>query len=204
MDRSNKMIDLFYYMKILLYICNMTIIYSNWNDEDCRCLQRVWQCISDVNVIEITSDMNDWDDVVDEAISNESDTLIFLGHGSTRGLFAPDYNYGLYILHENNVHLIHARNVICCWCYASTFVKNHNLNAFATSMFISNVNEASDNGITNYTQDQINDNSIRFYDEINYLIRENIPLSEWVMMLGDHMDIDNEIDVFNRQRLFYQ
>ena len=71
-------------------------------------------------------------------------------------------------------------------------------------LFISNVNEASDNGITNYTQDQINDNSIRFYDEINYLIRENIPLSEWVMMLGDHMDIDNEIDVFNRQRLFYQ
>jgi hypothetical protein len=39
----------------------MTIIYSNWNDDDCRCLQRVWQGIPDVNVIEITSDMNDWD-----------------------------------------------------------------------------------------------------------------------------------------------
>lgn len=71
-------------------------------------------------------------------------------------------------------------------------------------MFISNVNEAYDNRITNYTQDQINDNSIRFHDEINYLIRENIPLSEWVMRLGAHMDIENDVDVFNRQGLFYQ
>ena len=182
----------------------MTIIYSNWRDDDCRCLQRVWQGIPDANVIEITSDMNDCDDIVDDAIANESDTLIFLGHGSTRGLFAPDYNYGTYILHENNVHLIHSRNVICCWCHASTFVQNHNIHAFATSMFISNVNEAYGNCITNYTQDQINDNSIRFYGEINYLIRGNIPLSEWVMRLGAHIDIDNNVDVFNRQGLFYQ
>ena len=65
-------------------------------------------------------------------------------------------------------------------------------------------NEAYDNCITNYTQDDINANSIRFCDEINYFIRENIPLSEYVLRLGAHMDIENAIDVFNRQCLFYQ
>ena len=33
-DRSNKMIDLFYYMKILLYICNMEYI-QNLNETEC-------------------------------------------------------------------------------------------------------------------------------------------------------------------------
>lgn len=182
----------------------MTIIYSNWRDDDCLCLQRVWRGMSDVNIVEITSDTNDFDDIVENAILNELDTLILVGHGTSNGLLAPDYNYGTYIIHQNNVHLINASNVICFWCNASTFVMNNNIRAFATSMFISNVNEAYDNGITNYTQDDINANSIRFCDEINYFIRENIPLSEYVLRLGAPMDIENAIDVFNRQGLFYQ
>jgi hypothetical protein len=160
--------------------------------------------MSDVNIVEITSDTNDFDDIVENAILNELDTLILVGHGTSNGLLAPDYNYGTYIIHQNNVHLINASNVICFLCNASTFVMNNNIRAFATSMFISNVNEAYDNGITNYTQDDINANSIRFCDEINYFIRENIPLSEYVLRLGAHMDIENAIDVFNRQGLFYQ
>ena len=54
-----------------------------------------------------------------------------------------------------------------------------------------------------YTQEQINNNSLRFQQEVNYLLRENIPMDEWVMRLGAHMDIENAVDVFNRQALYY-
>ena len=182
----------------------MTIIYSNKQDDDCIILQRVWQNIPNVNVVEITPQSEDWEGVVDSAISNEDDTLIFLGHGTTQGLLFPNFDSGEYILHENNVGLIHAKNVICCWCYASSFCATHNLHSFATSMFISNEQEACDNGIYNYTQEQINSNSTRFYSEINSFLLNQVPLDEWVMRLGAHMDIENAIDVFNRQCLSYQ
>lgn len=181
----------------------MTIIYSNRQDDDCMVLQRVWRNIPNANIVEITSQSVDWEDAVDNAISNENDTLLLLGHGTTQGLLFPNFDTGEYIIHENNVNLIHARNVICCWCYASSFCNTHHLHSFSTSMFISNVNEAYDNGYYDYSQEQINSNGIRFYDEINNFLINNVPLGEWVMRLGAHMDIENGIDVFNRQYLNY-
>ena len=181
----------------------MTIIYSNRQDDDCLVLQRVWRNFPDVNVIEITPQSIDWEDIVDNAISNEGDTILFLGHGTTQGLLFPNFDTGEYILHQNNVNLIHARNVICCWCYASSFCNTHRLHSFSTSMFISNVDEAYDNGYCDYSQEQINSIGMRFYDEINNFLQNNVPLSEWVMRLGAHMDIENGIDVFNRQGLTY-
>ena len=47
-------------------------------------------------------------------------------------------------------------------------------------------------------------NGIRFYANINQLLIDKISLDQWVMILGAKMDIENEIDVFNRQGLFYQ
>lgn len=181
----------------------MTIIYSNRQDDDCLVLQRVWRNFPNANVIEITQQSIDWEDAVDNAISNEDDTLLFLGHGTTLGLLFPNFDTGEYMLHENNVNLIHARNVICCWCYASSFCNAHRLHSFSTSMFISNVDEAYDNGYYDYSQEQINSNAARFYDEINNFLQNNVPLSEWVMRLGAHMDIENGIDVFNRHGLIY-
>jgi hypothetical protein len=112
---------------------------------------------------------------------------------------------GEYLIHENNVHLIKARRVIFSWCYAAEFaIKFPDLHCFATSMFITNVKEAIDNMIFDYSQDQINSNSRRFQQEINWLLQNEIPLNEWVMRLGVHMDIENVIDVFNRQCLLYK
>ena len=172
-------------------------------DDDCLVLQRVWRNIPNVKLIEITPQSDDWEDMVDNAISNEDDTLLFLGHGTSNGLLFPNIERGEYILHENNVNLIHAKNVVCCWCYASNFCQTHHLHSFSTSMFISNVNEAYDNGYYDYDQSYINSNGIRFYDEINSFLLNNVPLNEWVMRLGAHMDIENGIDVFNRQALTY-
>ena len=105
----------------------MTIIFSNMLDSDCQVLRCTWQNISDVNIVEITPDMN-----IDEA--------------------------------ETSVN----------------------------------------NAIYAYTQNDIDLNGIRFYANINQLLIDKIPLDQWVMILGAKMDIENEIDVFNRKGLFYQ
>lgn len=181
----------------------MTVIYVNWHDDDTAILPLMWQNIPNANVIEITAESENWENEVDNAIANEDDTLILAGHGSIYGLLFPDYNYGTYVVHENNVHLIHARNVIFSFCFASTFLMNNHIHGFATSMFITNEHEAADNGILNYSQDDINSISRAFQYEINYLLRNNIPLNQWVMFLGARMDIENAIDVFNRQGLYY-
>lgn len=183
----------------------MTIIYSNYLDDDCQTLKEIWKGFDNVNIIEVLPSSTDYEDIVDNAILNETDTLIICGHGTSNGLLFPDIYKGEYIIHENNVYLIKAKRVICTWCYASSFcMKFNSLHCFATSMFISNVDEAYDNGIYGYTQEQINSNSKRFFIEINDLLKNNIPIDEYVMRLGAHMDIENDIDVFNRQCLHYQ
>lgn len=181
----------------------MTVIFANNNDIDCMTLPKIWEGQPNVNLIEITKDSINWEEKVDEAIANERDTLIFAGHGTWDGLLFPDFDKGMYILHENNVHLIKAKNVICVWCYAANFCETHHLNAFATSMFISNVAEAWDNCIYGYTEDDITKNSKRFDCEVGDLLDKKVPLNEWVMRLGAHMDADNAIDMFNRQGLTY-
>ena len=61
------------------------------------------------------------------------------------------------------------------------------------------------NGIGGFASSTvINSNSRRFNKEINWLLKKNVPLDEWIMRLGVHMDIENAIDVFNRQCLHYQ
>lgn len=89
----------------------MTIIFSNMLGHDCQVLKCTWQNIPDVNLLEITPDM-DIDEVenkVNNAIIAEDDTIIFLGHGTEHGLLFPNFYKGLYILHDENVNLINAK-----------------------------------------------------------------------------------------------
>lgn len=183
----------------------MTIIFANHEDDDSRVLTTMWQGLPNVKLIEILpSHRKNFEQRVDRAISEEDDTLIMTGHGTTHGLLHPNFFLGEYLIHENNLEFIHAKNIICDWCNASTFVANHNMhNTFATSMFISNVNEAYDNGIMDYDQEFINRSGLRYCADVRQLLLDRVPLNQWTMILGAKMDLDDQIDVFNRQGLYY-
>ena len=145
----------------------MTIIFSNNMDPDCQVIKQAWQGLKDINLVEITPDTDDYEDLVNNAIIAEDDTIMFVGHGTSKGLLFPNLYRMEYLLHEFNANLVHAKNIICCWCFASDFVINMNWhNTFATSMFISNTREAYDNGIRDYTQEQINSNGERLDNAI--------------------------------------
>lgn len=148
----------------------MTVIFSNSLDDDCLILSNLWRNINDINIIEIKPDSIDWEYKVDKAIEKEKDILIIAGHGTTQGLLFPDFSKGEYIIHENNINLINAKTIICCWCYASSFVQKYNLNAFSTSMFISNESEALDNLIYDCDQTYINNTGKQFFSRIKRII----------------------------------
>ena len=182
----------------------MTIIFSNHLDEDCKTIKKMWaNWDSPFKLIEVRPKDEYADLRVTNALIEEDDTLILIGHGTSHGLLHPNFNSGEYLIHEENINLIHAKRVICIWCYASTFCDNHNLKAFATSMFISNVDEAWDNGIRGVTQDEINIIDERIDADIARLILSDIPMKDWIMHLGAKMDIENPIDMFNRQGFYY-
>lgn len=184
----------------------MTIILSNAMDEDCQVLKETWQNVSG-RFIEITPESDDcWQDEVEHAIQEETETLVLLGHGTSFGLLFPIIDRGEYIIHENNVLDIKAKNIICVWCNASSFVSKFDdlHNVLASSMFISNVNEAYNYSFTEYDQNTINNISRYCGQELVQLLMNEVPLKEWVMRIGSHADILNEIDMFNRQGFYYQ
>ena len=180
----------------------MTIINAKWGDVDNKFNHYIWDGM-DCKVIEITPSMTDWEQIVDDAIANETDTLIFVGHGSVYGLYFPSLTFDEYILHPNNVNLIKAKNVICIWCYASSFCQKYQLKALASSMFISNSVEAETVLGISPSQDDVTAIQNNIFVEINQLLKNKTELKDYVMILGAKTDIDNPIDTFNRQGFIY-
>lgn len=187
----------------------MTVIYSNFGDQDTLLLQQIWANL-DCNVIEITHDMDDFEEIVDNAIADENDTLIMCGHGTTHGLLHPNLASGGYIIHDNNVHLIHAQNVIASWCYASEFAETHHLHGFFTGMFISNESEAEQHGITFALSDyddiniDITHYGTYFSKMLHNFLESNVPLSDWLSILNnDGINHSNIIGNFNFNRMRY-
>lgn len=181
----------------------MTVIYSNFNDTDTTLLRQVWEGLENVRVIEITRDMIDYEDIVDEAIASEDDTIIFAGHGTTCGLLHPNLYICDYVVHENNIHLIHARNVIGIWCHASEFAQAHHLNGLFTSMFISNLREAWQYGYSSAVVEKINESCVRFYGMVNALLKNNTPISEWRNNILSQVHEDDGVEMYNYNGVKY-
>ena len=175
----------------------MTIIFANAQDEDCSRLPLIWRNIAFDRLIEIRPNSVNWEDEVNNALMNENDTLILVGHGTDNGLLFPNFYSGEYIIHENNIDLVHAKNVICVWCYAHEFCTKHNLNWFATSMVISNYVESLINHIV-ATDKEIKSANISLWNDLNYLISNNIDIMLFGNYLISHVDRSNSVDIFNR------
>lgn len=182
----------------------MTIIYSNFGDRDTELLQNIWQDLHIDRYIEINYDSENYEAAIEEALIAEDDTLIICGHGTSYGLLHPNLNSGQYIIHENNVHLIHAQNVIGIWCWASAFAQTHHLQGFYTGMFISNLTEARHYLYEPCVNDILLDSHIQefenyFMHHVNELLQQNIPLQDWE---GSFSTI-NSVGRFNNNSLYY-
>ena len=175
----------------------MTIIFSNFEDVDTLTLTKLWEKFNNPIVVEVCRDTENYEDVVNQAIINETETLIFCGHGTKYGLLHPNLFSGEYLLHENNVSLIHAKRVIGIWCHASDFAITHNLSGFYTGMFISNVFESIENSIYGCSQKLITKRESEFVKILSDLIINNTPMEEWLQCFS----ITESLTEFNYKNL---
>ena len=77
--------------------------------------------------------------VIKEALRNH-DRIVFIGHGTEYGML--DILANRYIITPNHLQFFRNKPVICFWCNANIFAEKYDLNAFATGMFVSEIDEA--------------------------------------------------------------
>jgi hypothetical protein len=118
------------------------------------------------------------DDVRD--LIESHDRVMMMGHGSPHGLFSVGqfYNtgskYGGYIIDETMVPLLEKKdNSVFIWCWASDFVRDHNLRGFSSGMFISEVGEAYHCGLPGTEQDTVDESNYGFCNIMAKYVNEN-------------------------------
>ncbi len=181
----------------------MTVIYSDFGDEDTKVLSHMWKGIEGATIV-----TNGAKKAIREALENEKDTLLLCGHGTPTGLLMPTEEGGIPGLHvgyafsRDDISLIRAERIIGIWCYASTFARNCGLKGFYSSMFISSGMEAALMGVSGVSGEEITASEVLFAKRINSLLREDIPLSRWKEKLQS-IPLTNDVERFNYDGLYY-
>ncbi len=98
---------------------------------------------------------------------------------------------------------IHAKRVIAVWCHASEFAEANHLYGFWSSMFISNSGEARACGFPGVPNQTIVDETYKFWRDANVLLKNDVPLSEWIDRLVEVGNMDYPTTRFNYDGLRY-
>ena len=98
---------------------------------------------------------------------------------------------------------IHAERVIAVWCHASEYAERHKLYGFWSSMFISNSGEARFCGIYDVPQQTIVDETVKFWRDANSLLKNNVPLDQWIDHLMEMGNLNYKTTKFNYDGLRY-
>ena len=140
--------------------------------------------------------------VLKRAIIEETNTIIFIGHGTEDGLL--NQRLDGYIIDSSMVQFLRNKTIIGIWCYAGNFADKYNLKGFFTSNFISNINEFFDYNFNHfaYCEEVIQKENILFSERINSLIKSQTPLSEWVDYMQTHCS-DYDFVKYNHEALYY-
>lgn len=181
-----------------------TIIFSNMGDVDTEVLRNLWNGIADAKVVEITKFTRNAEDLVNDAIAEETDTLIMCGHGTPDGLINPNFtDRRRYLIGGHNIHFINAQRIIGIWCHAKQFAEQFGVRGFWSSMFISNIMEARLNGIFSTTAKKITANEIKFCKTVNVLLKTKVLCENWLKFLFATADFNDPVIRFNYNGLAY-
>lgn len=176
----------------------MTVIYSNFGDVDTKVLETLWEGL-DAKVVELSKNNKDARRKALKAIEEEKDTILFCGHGSGYGLWDPA---GGYVISPMLACRIAAKNIIGVWCHARDYAKATQLRGFYTSMFISNEMEEQYCGVEGTSAEDITKSEVLFCERVNQLLKDNVPLSEWLDILQGYPRT-NTVEEYNYSGFYY-
>lgn len=132
--------------------------------------------------------------------SNLERPLLISGHGTEMGLLTKDFKG--YIIDSGMVDMLRRRTIIGCWCYAGNFADHYGLHGFFTSMFISNINEATELGFTTDAETITNENTW-FSNRIHRFLEEGTPMSQWLDILHSECHWDIPFVRYNYEAMAY-
>jgi hypothetical protein len=124
-----------------------------------------------------------------EAIVDEQDTIVLIGHGTEHGLLNKNLNG--YFIDSSWVNLLRNKTIIGIWCYAGNFADRYGLRGFFTSNFISNVGELIDNGFPNFENSAtiIEHENMWFSNRVNSYLKTQLPLIDWAEDLRENASV---------------
>lgn len=131
-----------------------------------------------------------------QAIMNEANKIILIGHGTENGLLNERLDG--YLIDSKMVHLLRDKEIIGIWCNASNFADRYDLKGFFTSMFISNKKELVECGFQlfeNCDTELVKQNHI-FATRINNLLLSGTSISEWPALLFNSLSNEEEKFVY--------
>lgn len=140
------------------------------------------------------------------ALIEGHERILMMGHGSSTGLFSMG-RYGVRyfekIVDHESVPYLRGKENIFIWCYASDFVKTHDLKGFSTGMFISEVSEARICNVSQYDQQMVDESNACFVDVVARHIEEPLPvLYDMTRREYSAHAKGNLISLYNTERLF--
>lgn len=187
----------------------MLIVHGDFRDTDTRVLSTMWEGLNNVKVFTLGGDnpSGSKKDLIN-CLKQEKDTVLFCGHGSSGGLWYPstarlDGTWGLYAFSNNDIQYVKAKNIIGIWCHASDFSRLTGCRGFFSSMFVSNSGEAQCVGIRGVDDNTITESEILFCKRVNELLKNNVPISEWMNKLKSYT-LTNDVEVFNYNGLYFK
>ena len=137
-----------------------------------------------------------------EAIVDEQDTIVLIGHGTEHGLLNKNLNG--YFIDSGWVNLLRNKTIVGIWCYAGNFAYRYGLKGFFTSNFISNVDELLECGFNNFENSDITIKfaNIWFSNRLNYYLWTNVPMQDWIIDLQNNASIMPFVQ-YNYEALYY-
>ena len=134
------------------------------------------------------------------AASPKDEPILLLGHGCPSGLL--DMRYGL-VLDDDDAPILRDRpNLVCIWCYASTYGLIHGLAGFFSGMFISEPEEAILCGV-DATDEEIEREFSDFSQRLGNLLKDGKSVREAAEKMMDQRWMVSDLTRYNYSQLEY-
>lgn len=189
---------------------NSLIIHPN--DQSTRFLRRLYGGDADpVLLTELDNNKTIRETLLNRTLMDRP--LVMLGHGCPQGLFAPRKNkncrnginqFGRLIISSRHVDALRKRETPCIgiWCYAVEFARKYNLHGLFSGMIISELDEAHDCGMYEFSNLEMQMYNQEFAEALTDCI-DKYPLQDVPDAMANYVSNPNRLEVFNYNNLYY-
>ena len=173
----------------------MIVVFVN-SMEDTDLLKQIYEGLDDIKLL-----VNPTYEEVDKILmDNPGEKFLAIGHGTWEGLLNVDWTG--YAIDEDTAPLLRDREVIGIWCNSDWYARLNSLKGFYTGMFISNQQEAEAYNFV-ALEPEVFEEVSQFAKRVNGLLKQGVPLCEWVERLRSEADLKKDFVKYNYDGLRY-